>query len=151
MKSGKVIDPNTRNEYTDAELQRLDTEAKQHFPEKNFKSTLKIKKNESYARRIRNRENDILSIQMRLDEIKEIVLGMIEDDVLSWNIDEPMVVENVEYRNLNAYINSIVYELKVGFSCLKAYSQFEAKCFQDTFLSSINNRSEYFQNIILKF
>ena len=65
MKSGKVIDPNTRNEYTDLELLRLDSEAKLHFPDKNFKSTYKIKKNENYAKRIRNRENDILTFQMR--------------------------------------------------------------------------------------
>ena len=82
MKSGKVIDPNTRNEYTDAELQRLDTEAKHHFPTKNFKSTLKIKKNESYARRIRNRENDILAFQMRLDEIKAILETIAPIEVL---------------------------------------------------------------------
>jgi hypothetical protein len=46
MKTGKVVDPNTRNIYTDAELTRLDTQAKLHFPDKNFKSTLKIKKND---------------------------------------------------------------------------------------------------------
>ena len=52
MKSGKVIDPNTRNEYTDLELLRLDSEAKLHFPDKNFKSTYKIKHNENYAKRL---------------------------------------------------------------------------------------------------
>jgi hypothetical protein len=151
MKTGKVIDPNTRNEYTDTELQRLDTEAKIHFPNKNFKSTLKIKKNENYARRIRNRENDILSVQMRLDEIKAIVLTIIEDNILSWNLNEPMIIENVEYRNFDAYINSLIYELKVGYSCLKTYSEFESKCFKDSFLSDIHSKSEYFQNIISNF
>ena len=121
------------------------------FPDKNFKSTLKIKKNESYARRIRNRENDILSVQMRLDEIKAIVLTIIEDNILSWNLNEPMIIENVEYRNFDAYINSLIYELKVGYSCLKTYSEFESKCFKDSFLSDIHSKSEYFQNIISNF
>ena len=150
MKSGKVIDPNTRNEYTDTELQRLDTEAKMHFPDKNFKSTLKIKKNESYARRIRNRENDILTFQMRLDEIKQLILTIIEDNILSWNLNEPMVIENIEYPDFNAYINSLIRELKILFLHLKTYSLFESNCYKESFLSDINERSELFQNIILK-
>ena len=150
MKSGKVIDPNTRNEYTDTELHRLDTEAKMHFPDKNFKSTLKIKKNESYARRIRNRENDILTFQMRLDEIKQLILTIIEDNILSWNLNEPMVIENIEYPDFNAYINSLIRELKILFLHLKTYSLFESNCYKESFLSDINERSELFQNIILK-
>jgi hypothetical protein len=147
MKSGKVIDPNTRNEYTDKELIRLDTEAKLHFPDKNFKSTLKIKKNESYARRIRNRENDILTFQMRLDEIKLIVVTIIQDNILSWNLLDQIVIDNIEYRNINSYIKSIIHELKILFLNLKSYSLFEAKCFKDSFLSEIVS-SEYFTNII---
>jgi len=150
MKSGKVIDPNTRNEYTDTELLRLDTEAKKYFPDKNFKSTLKIKKNESYARRIRNRENDILSFQMRLDEIKVSILTIIEDNILSWNLTEPMIVENIEYTNFHGYVNSIIHELKILFLHLKTYSIFESNCYKNSFLSDINNRSDYFLNIILK-
>ena len=150
MKSGKVIDPNTRNEYTDSELLRLDTEAKKHFPDKNFKSTLKIKKNESYARRIRNRENDILSFQLRLDEIKGVILTVIEDNILSWDLSEPMIIENIEYNNFHGYINSIIHELKILFLHLKTYSLFESNCYKESFLSDINNRSDYFLNIILK-
>jgi len=150
MKSGKVIDPNTRNEYTDNELTRLDNEAKLHFPDKNFKSTLKIKKNENYARRIKNRENDILTFQMRLDEIKESILTIISDDILSWNLTESLIIDNIEYRNFTSYVNSIIHELKILFLNLKSYSLFESNCYKETFLSDINDRSEYFKNIILK-
>ena len=153
MKSGKVIDPNTRNIYTDTELIRLDTEAKFHFPNKNFKSTYKIKKNETYARRIRNRENEILSFQMRMDEIKASILTIIEDNIMSWNLTESIVIENVEYRNFNSYVNSIIHELKILYLNLKTYSEFESNCFKTTFISEINNfnNSDYFINIISKF
>jgi len=150
MKSGKVIDPNTRNEYTDVELTRLDIEAKLHFPDKNFKSTLKIKKNETYARRIRNRENDILSFQMRLDEIKMTILTIIDDDILSWNLTEPILIENVEYDSIQGYINSIIHELKILFLNLKSYSLFESNCYKQSFLEHINTRCKYFEKIISK-
>jgi hypothetical protein len=156
MKSGKVIDPNTRNEYTDNELIRLDNEAKFHFPTKNFKSTYKIKKNETYARRIRNRENEILSFQMRMDEIKASILTIIEDNIISWNLTDPIIIENVEYRNFNSYLNSIIHELNILFINLKSYSEFESNCYKTTFLTEINTFSEgtskkYFLNIISKF
>jgi len=151
MKSGKVIDPNTRNEYTDLELLRLDTEAKLHFPDKNFKSTYKIKRNENYAKRIRNRENEILTFQMRLDEIKEIILTIINDDILSWNLTGPLVIENVEYINFNDYLKAIVHELTILFLNLKSYSLFEANCFKQTLVTEIGNRSSYFLNIISRF
>ena len=68
MKTGDCRDPMTRENYSDDDLIRLDTEAKKY----NFKyrSTYKIKKNLGYARRIRNIENEILSFQMRMDELK---------------------------------------------------------------------------------
>ena len=147
MKSGKVIDPNTRIEYTDAELIRLDTQAKIHFPDKNFKSTLKIKKNENYAKRIKNRENEILTFQMRLDELKTMILTIIEDNIMSWNLQGSLIIENVEYTNINSYINTLTHELKILFLHLKGYDTFEAKCFKDTFLSEIDNLNFFF-NII---
>ena len=145
MKSGNVTDPCTRIVYTDTELKRLDTSAKFYFPEKNYKSTLKIKKNENYARRIKNRENEIMSYQMRLDEIKESILTLIENDLLSWNIG-PIYLDNNHYRSIQAYSNTIIHELKILFLNLKSYNQFEANCFKKTFLDQINDT--YFKNII---
>jgi hypothetical protein len=151
MKSGKVIDPNTRNEYTDLELLRLDAEAKLHFPDKNFKSTYKIKRNENYAKRIRNRENEILTFQMRLDEIKTIILTIINDDILSWNLTGPLVIENVEYTTFTDYLKEIIRELKILYLNLKSYSEFEANCFKNSFIVEITDKSEYFLNVISRF
>ena len=149
MKTGKVVDPNTRNIYTDTELTRLDTQAKLHFPDKNFKSCLKIKHNENYAKRIKNRENEILAYQMRLDEIKTIILTIIEDDIISWNLTN-IVIENVEYRTFMDYLNLIIHELKILFLNLKSYSLFEAACFKTNFINEIKQNENYFLNILQK-
>jgi hypothetical protein len=153
MKSGKVVDPNTRNVYTDSELSRLDSQAKFYFPYKNYKSTLKIKKNENYAKRIKNRENEILAFQMRLDEIKIIVLTIITDDILSWGLNESFIVDNLEYSSLNDYITSIIHELKILFINLKSYCVFEANCFKTDFINKITEtgrESDFFLKILQK-
>jgi len=153
MKSGKVVDPNTRNVYTDSELGRLDSQAKIYFPYKNFKSTLKIKRNENYAKRIKNRENEILTYQMRLDEIKLIVITIITDDILSWGLNESFVVDNLEYSSLNDYITNIIHELKILFINLKSYSQFEANCFKTDFINKITEtgrETDFFLKILQK-
>ena len=72
---------------------------------------------------------------------------------MSWNLTESIVIENVEYRNFNSYVNSIIHELKILYLNLKTYSEFESNCFKTTFISEINNfnNSDYFINIISKF
>jgi hypothetical protein len=141
MKSGKVVDPCTRNIYSDDDLIRLDTQAKKHFPEKNFKSTLKIKKNENYAKRIRNRENEILTYQMRLDELTEILVSVVVSDIFFWDIQQ-VVIDNVEYSNIQSYINTISFELKGLYTSLKTYDHFSAKCYKDTLSYRINELPE---------
>ena len=124
MKSGNVKDPMTRIEYSDDDLIRLDSEAKIHFPDREYKSTLKIKKNPVYARRIRNRENEILSFQLRLSEIKNAVLIAIESDICSWELlPEPIIIDLSEYQSVNSYLNSLVYELKLILSHLSIPDQ----------------------------
>ena len=139
MKTGDTRDPMTRIFYSDEDLSRLDSEVKYHFPDNKYKSTLKIKKNINYARRIRNRENEILSFQMRLDEIKINLLTAIESDIFSWDINESLVVDNTEYSNVNSYINSILYELKLIIVSLKSYDIHSVDCFITSLLSDINN------------
>ena len=141
MKSGKTIDPNTRNVYTDLELIRLDHQAKHYFPDKNFKSTYRIKHNENYARRIRNRENQILVLQMRLEEISTIIATIIEDDVISWNLTD-IVIENVEYQTFKEYTETLKHELKFLFINLKNYSEFEANCFLTNFKLNLNDHQQ---------
>jgi hypothetical protein len=148
MKSGKVIDPNTRNAYTDLELLRLDTEAKIHCPDSNFKSTLKIKNNEAYARRIKNRENAVMALELRLNELKDLLLNIVESNMLEWeNPNEPIVIENIEYHGIHGYVNSVLHDLRSLFSHLKEYSQFEANCFKTTLLELIPNTHTLYNKI----
>ena len=144
MKSGDTRDPMTRNQYTDDELQRLDTEAKLHFSEIKYRSTLKIKKNENYAKRIRNRENEILSFQMRLDELKQTLLYIIEVEMYYWELDtfddivDSFVIENVEYTSITSYINTILYEFKLNLLNLRNYDQHAESSFKQNILEQIN-------------
>jgi hypothetical protein len=143
MKTGDCRDPMTRENYSDDDLKRLDSEAKK-FNLK-YRSCYKIKKNLSYARRIRNRENEILSFQMRLDELKEMVYYIIQSEMYLWNLGtEPILIENVEYRTLDSFINSVIHELKMVLINLSAYDQHSAESFKSTFLSTVR---ELIQNV----
>jgi hypothetical protein len=142
MKTGNTKDPMTRNEYTDDELQRLDTEAKHYFPEMRYRSTLKIKKNENYARRIRNRENEILSFQTRLDELKNIILHIIDSEIYNWVIGV-FVVDDIEYTSTMSYINTILYEFKLTMINLRNYDNYSESIFKKTILEQINDKEHF--------
>jgi len=149
MKTGDTRDPMTRENYTDDDLIRLDTEVKHYFPNIKYSSTIKIKRNINYAKRIRNRENEILSFQMRLDELKNSIIILVESGVLLWNIpNEPILIENIEYRSLNSYVNTVLHELKIVYNNLKNYDSFSANCFKENILSSLNQLSHDSTNII---
>ena len=77
MKTGNCRDPMTRIIYSDEDLNRLDTDVKRHFPNNVYKSTLKIKNNPNYAKRISNRENEIMTFDMRLNDLKTSILFII--------------------------------------------------------------------------
>jgi hypothetical protein len=85
---------------------------------------------------------------MRLQEIKITIITIITDEILSWNLNEPLVIENIEYTNFMDYVQSIIHELKIIFLNLKVYSPFEANCFKNNFISEINQQSEYFLDIV---
>jgi hypothetical protein len=139
MKTGDTRDPMTRTPYSDEILERLDFDVKKYLPHLKFKSTLKIKKNPDYARRIRNRENEILSYQTRISEIKESVLIAIDSDMLLWNIPN-IFIENTEYLNTTSYINSITYELKILLRNLTFLDQYTGNTLKDEILQEINNK-----------
>jgi len=142
MKTGNTKDPMTRNEYTDDELQRLDTEAKHYFPEMRYRSTLKIKKNENYARRIRNRENEILSFQTRLDELKNIILHIIDSEIYNWVIGL-FVVDDVEYTSTMSYVNTVLYEFKLTMINLRNYDNYSESIFKKNILEQIENKEHF--------
>jgi hypothetical protein len=142
MKSGNTRDPMTREQYSDEDLQRLDLEAKRFYPGIKYRSTYKIKKNLAYARRIKNRENEIMVYQMRLDEIKELLLFIVESDMGSWEIsNETVLIENVEYASINAFIDSVLRELKIIIISLRAHEPYLVESFKSELdgLSDKNN------------
>ena len=138
MKTGDTRDPMTRISYSDEILIRLDQDVKKYLPNVKFKSTLKIKKNPDYARRIRNRENEILSYQTRILEIKDSILLAIESDIVSWNITN-IVIDNTEYINSNSYINSLIYELKILIRNLNIYDTNSGNIFKKELIEHIQN------------
>jgi len=138
MKTGNTKDPMTREEYSDNDLIRLDTEAKLHYPDIKYRSTYKIKKNLSYARRIKNRENEILSFQMRMDELKELILFINTSDMLNWDLgNEPIFIENIEYPSMDSFIRSVIHELKRVILNLRSYDSYSAELFKTDLLKLI--------------
>jgi len=135
MKTGNCTDPMTRESYSDDHLIRLDNQAKIYFPTIKYRSTYKIKKNLSYARRIRNRENEILSFQMRMDELKELIKLIIHSEMYLWNLDnEPIIVENITYNSIDSFVNSTIHELKLVLINLKTYDPYSANLFKQDLL-----------------
>jgi hypothetical protein len=138
MKTGDCRDPMTREVYSDEDLIRLDTGAKLYFPEIKYRSTYKIKKNLSYARRIRNRENEILSFQLRMDELKEIINYIVHSEMYLWNLgNEPLLIENIEYASINSFIQTTVHELKMVLTNLRVYDLHSADIFKRDLLNGL--------------
>jgi hypothetical protein len=136
MKTGDCRDPMTRENYTDNDLIRLDLEAKNLNLK--YRSTYKIKKNLNYARRIRNTENEILSFQMRIDELKEIIFFIITSEMYLWNIgNEPILIENISYISVTSYITCIVHELKMVLVNLRVHDNHSVDTFKTYFINSI--------------
>jgi hypothetical protein len=141
MKTGDTRDPMTRTQYSDELLTRLDSDVKRHLPHLKFKSTLKIKKNPDYARRIRNRENEILNYQTRINEIRESIIVAVDSDILSWTISN-LLIDNVEYVSPVNYVNSIMYELKILLRNLTFMDQFSGSSLRDEIITQLNDTSE---------
>ena len=118
MKSGNTNDPMTREKYSDKILRRLDLQVKKYFTKNKYKSTLKIKHSLTYSKRICNRENEILSFQMRIDEIKTSLFLVI--DMIDWDISD-ILIRNVEYNNIEDYIHLLIHELKLLYHNLNIY------------------------------
>jgi hypothetical protein len=139
MKTGDCRDPMTRENYSDDDLKRLDTEAKIHG--KYYRSCYKIKKSLSYARRIRNQENEILSYQMRMDELKEHIFFIIESEMYNWNLNEPLLIENITYNSVDSFIQTSVHELKMVLVNLRQYDTHAADSFKTDLLETITERN----------
>jgi hypothetical protein len=142
MKTGDTRDPMTREYYSDDDLTRLDLSVKIHFPETRYSSTLKIKKNINYAKRIRNRENEILSFQTRMDELKNTIITFISDGIIFWAFHETFVIDSVEFRSIKVYLNEVIRELKTIYHSVKSYDPFTANCFKSGILEELKNLND---------
>lgn len=138
MKTGITRDPMTREHYSDNDLMRLDAGAKR--ANLKYRSTYKIKKSLTYARRIQNRENEILSYQMRIDELKQSILFIDKSEMYLWNLgDEPLLIENVEYQSINLFIESVFHELKMVVVNLKQHDPDLVEMFKKDFIPQLVN------------
>ena len=138
MKTGDIRDPMTRNEYSDHELARLDSEAKHHFPKIRYSSTLKIKKNINYAKKIRNRENEILSYQTYLDELKTKIVIVIESDAFAWEQFE-ITVDSVEYYSIHDYILTLLEKIRTIYRVFNGYDNFSANYFKENLIETVSS------------
>ena len=137
MKTGNTRDPLTRLEYSEEDLYRLDQEVKKHYPGNTcYKSTCRIKRSESYARRIRDQENSILSLETRMDEIKSVLVNAIQNDYFSWQVGE-IVIENNRYDSITQFIYLTVEELRLLFINLKVYDLDRAISYNKTILEEL--------------
>jgi len=152
MKTGDCRDPMTRENYSDDDLIRLDNSVKIYFPNIRYRSTYKIKKNLNYARRIRNRENEILSFQMRMDELKELIFYILNTEMYLWDLgNEPLLIENVEYQSVESFIQSTIHELKMVLVNLRAYDSHVAEQFKTHLIYSIQEMNKIqFIKVILE-
>jgi hypothetical protein len=138
MKTGSTRDPMTREHYSDNDLIRLDTGAKR--ANLKYRSTYKIKKSLTYARRIQNRENEILSYQMRIDELKQNILFIDTSEMYQWNLgNEPLLIENVEYQSIESFITSVFYELNMVVVNLKQHDPESVEMFKKDFIQQVDN------------
>ena len=142
MKTGDTRDPMTRTQYSDELLTSLDLAAKKHLPGIKLKSTLKIKKNPEYARRIRNRLNEILSYQTRLSELKLLLVNFIDSGLIIINLND-IFIDNVEYINTTTYLNTIVYEIKMRLRSLFQLDQYSSETYKTELLEILQ---EYLSN-----
>lgn len=149
MKTGNTRDPMTREEYSDQVLSRLDAEAKMYYPNIKYRSTYKIKKNLAYARRIKNRENEIMSYQLRIDELKELIIFIIDSGMQTWNLGtETLLIENIEYPSIRSFINSVFHELKMVLLNLRVYEAYIVDNFNDDLTALIKEKSPNLLNLI---
>jgi hypothetical protein len=138
-KTGNVHDPMTRELYSDKDLQRLDNSIKKHYPEIKVSSTLKIKRNMSYARKVRELENDIITYQTLLEETKTVILELIDSGILMVGILEQINVGNEVFSSIDDFLLHLLEKVSIVYNLLKAIDAFWAGSFKNDFLEKLGN------------
>ena len=100
----------------------------------------------------KNKKTAMLGFTEPFRNFPENIFEQIEytDKTWKWYYDEnklllePLFVDNVEYPDVNSYINSILYELKLIIISLKNYDLHSVECYKINLISDIesfNNQS----------
>ena len=119
IKTGDVRDPCTRITYTDEELTRLDELAKCYGYK--YRSTLKIKKNRNYIRRIQERQNIVSTLECRLSEITQNIEYILENNIFDWEDSGYFTIHNTTYTNFRMYIAENLTEYRIRIRSLQRY------------------------------
>ncbi len=147
-KSGNTHDPMTREQYSDTTLNNLDISVKKHTNLK-FSSTLKIKRNMSYARAVRDRENNIISYQTLLDENKNLIIILIESGILgtSGNI----FIGDENFNNPDEYLVYLLEKVNAIYNALKDLDPTSANSFKTDFIETLEHFNENQTKNFIKF
>ena len=138
-KTGNTHDPMTREQYSDEDLQRLDLSLKKYYPETKYSSTLKIKRNLGYARKVRDRENNIITYQTLLEETKLLILNLIDSGIFISGISEQISVGNENFLSTDDYLIHLLEKVNVIYNTLKEIDNFWAMAFKIDFLENLEH------------
>ena len=74
--------------------------------------------------------------------LKTNLLFVSDADILLWDIDEPLIIENIQYSTVHDYISGLLYEFKVVLLNIKNYDQDYAKVYKETLLDQLENLNQ---------
>jgi hypothetical protein len=147
-KTGNTHDPMTREQYSDTTLNNLDNLVKQKC-EKRYSSTLKIKRNVSYARTVRDQENDIITYQTLLEENRNLVINLIESGI--FNLTGSVYINGENFDGIGEYLVYLLEKINVIYNTLKALDPFWAGVFKTEFLEILGTYTENDVKNIIEF
>jgi hypothetical protein len=133
-KTGNTHDPMTREQYSDTILENLDLFVKKQNLK--FSSTLKIKRNISYAKAVRDRENDIISYQTLLEENKNLIVVLIESGLIG--MSGSIHIDGENFNNVDEYLLYLLEKTNAIYNTLKDLDIFWAETFKTEFLEQLN-------------
>lgn len=146
IKTGDTKDPSTRIPFSDNDLTRLDRQSKKKGYK--YRSTLKIKNNERYLLKVRNIQNEIRNIEMRINELRNLLKIALEGKLYLF-INEPIVVDSVEYPSPINYVISLIRELSLLIRNMRLLDSNNGDYYRNQINNEITLWSDNYQNIII--
>ena len=75
-----------------------------------------------------------------MDELKEIILFIVNSDMCNWNIgNESLLIENVEYQTVDSFVQSVINELKMVLVNLRNYDIHAAETFKTDLIQNLQS------------